>query len=263
MKIQKKTKLKTIFVSLIFTMLCFSPIFPIMQYGRADWTPSDTQLAPSIDTFVSIGGTLAEPLSNFGGSETLYVGKGLYGYSVSAIEFDLSKLPENIASLQFKSEMVVYGENTRTLQIYIMEDIPWIELEVTGSENPFNATDICFTSGSVGNLTHITITGSTSEMTIDLGDYKSESGKITLIFTTGALDESWFTMQSKENQYLTSISNPPRLEFTVDSSSDTNGDTDTSGSGGSILGAFFVIVIIGGIIFLVIKKKKKKAAEMA
>ena len=45
----------------------------MIQYGKADWTPSDTQLGPSKDTFVSIGGILSEPLSNFGGAETLYV----------------------------------------------------------------------------------------------------------------------------------------------------------------------------------------------
>lgn len=254
---QKKTKLKTILVSLIFTVLCFSPM---IQYGKADWTPNDTQLAPSKDTFVSIGGILSEPLSNFGGAETLYVGDGLYGYCVSAIEYNLSELPENIATLQFKSDIVVYGENTRTLDVYIMEGIDWVELEVTGLENPFNATEICFTTGSLGNLTQITLTGSTTEITIDLDDYKDDNGLITLLFTTGALDESWFTMQSQENQYLSSYSNPPRLEFTVDPAA-ADDDTDPSNAG-TVGGTLFVIAIIGVIIFLVIKKKKKKEVEM-
>ncbi len=242
---------------MIFSILCFSPV---IQYGRADWTSSDTQLLPSKDTFVSIGGTLSEPLSNFGGAETLYVGDGLYGYCVSAIEYDLSELPENLASLQFESDIVVYGENTRTLDVYIMEGINWVELEVTGLENPFNASEICFTTGSVGNLTQITLTGSTAEITIDLDEYKDNNGLITLLFTTGALDESWFTMQSKENQYLASYSNPPRLEFTVEQAAD--GDTDPNNTGSSVGATLFVIAIIGVIIFLVIKKKKKKEVEM-
>jgi len=255
---QKKTIIRSIFVSLIFTILCFSPI---MQYGRAEWTPSDTQLGPSKDTFVSIGGILSEPLSNFGGAETLYVGDGLYGYCVSAIEFDLSELPENLDTLQFESDIVVYGENTRTLDVYIMEEIDWVELEVTGLENPFNATEICFTTGSVGNLTQITLTGSTTEITIDLDDYIDDNGLITLLFTTGALDESWFTMQSQENQYLSSYSNPPRLEFTVDPAA-ADDDTDPSNTGTSVGVTLFVLAVIGVIIFLVIKKKKKKEVEM-
>ena len=250
---QKKTIIRSIFISLIFSILCFSPI---IQYGRADWTPSDTQLGPTKDTFVSIGGILSEPLSNFGGAETLYVGDGLYGYCVSAIEFDLSELPENISTLQFESSIVVYGENTRTLDVYIMEGIGWAELEETGLDNAFNATDICFTTGSVGNLTQITLTGSTANITIDLDDYKVDNGLITLLFTTGALDESWFTMQSKENQYLASYSNPPRLEFTVEEEVDDPSNT------GSIGGTLFAIAIIGVIIIVVIKKKKKKEVEM-
>ena len=253
MKMQKKTIIRSIFISLIFTILCFSPM---IQYGRADWTPSDTQLAPAKDTFVSIGGTLSEPLSNFGGAETLYVGEGLYGYCVSAIEFDLSELPENISTLQFESSIVVYGENTRILDVYIMEGIDWVELEVTGLDNPFNATDICFTTGSVGNLTQITLTGSISNITIDLNDYKVNNGLITLLFTTGALDESWFTMQSKENQYLASYSNPPRLEFTIEKTADEPSNT------GSFGGTLLVFAIIGVVIFVVIKKKKKKEVEM-
>lgn len=240
-------------ISLIFSIICFSPM---MQYGRADWTPSDTQLASSKDTFVSVGGILSEPLSNFGGAESLNVGDSFYGYCVSAIEFDLSDLPENLETLKFESDIVVYGENTRTLDVYIMEGIGWEELEVTGLENPFNATEICFTTGSVGNLTQITLTGSTSEMTIALDDYKDDNGLITLLFTTGALDESWFTMQSKENQYLASYSNPPRLEFTVEEAADDPSNTGNIGAG------LFVIAIIGVIIFLVIKKKKKKEVDM-
>ena len=250
---QKKKIIRSIFISLIFSIICFSPI---LQYGRADWTPSDTQLAPSKDTFVSIGGILSEPLSNFGGAETLYVGDGLYGYCVSAIEFDLSELPENLVTLQFESDIVVYGENTRTLEVYIMEGVGWAELEVTGLDNPFNATDICFTTGSVGNLTKITLTGSTSDITIDLGDYIDDNSLITLLFTTRALDESWFTMQSKENQYLASYSNPPRLEFTIEEAADDPSNAGTVGGG------LFALAVIGVIIFVVIKKKKKKEVEM-
>lgn len=250
---QKKTIIRSIFVSLIFSILCFSPM---IQYGKADWTPSDTQLGPSKDTFVSIGGILSEPLSNFGGAETLYVGDGWYGFCVTAIEFDLSELPENLATLKFESDIVVYGENTRTLDVYIMEGIEWVELEETGLENPFNASEICFTTGSVGNLTQITLTGSTTELTIDLDNYKDDNGLITLLFTTGALDDSWFTMQSKENQYLASYSNPPRLELTIEEGADDPSNTGTIGTG------LFVIAIIGVIIFVVIKKKKKKEVEM-
>ncbi|MHA1620156.1 MAG: hypothetical protein ACTSVZ_12835, partial [Promethearchaeota archaeon] len=191
---------------------------------------------------------------NFGGAETLYVGDGLNGICVSAIQFDLADLPATADSLQFLSSIVVYGETTRTLEIYILVGDDWDELAITGLDNPFNASGV-FLSDGVGNLTSVTLTGSTSELTVDLADYLAETGLITLIFTTGIFDESWFTMASQENQYLSSLSEPPRLAYTVPTVEEEPSDL---GSGGTI-GGLIVIAIVVGVV--VMKKKKKKNVD--
>lgn len=222
------------------------------NFAMAAWTPGSSEIAPIKDTYVSIDGSLSKPESNFGGSDQLTVGDGFDGHCITAIQFDLSSLPSNVLSLNFISHVTVYGEETRKMKVYIMLNIDWDELSVTGLDNPFNATDIYLDDSSNANVTTLTIVGSTNELDINITQWKSYS-KVTLLFAMDPEVTSWMTMQSKENSYLTSYSNPPHLKYTLIPTSDPpSGGSDPSSSSGTII---FLIIVIGIVVFVVKKKR--------
>ena len=202
-------------------------LFMLMTQSVLAWSPAENELGPTKDAHVSIDGALSDPSANYGLAETLTVGTGFNGMCVTAIQFDLSTLPENrstIEDLEFASDITVYGENTRDILVSILLEKDWDETGVTGLENPFHAVEL-YTSGEA-NLTTITIGGSTNELIIDLNAYIEEEGVITLIFVPELTEESWITMNSRENKYLRSYSNPPRLQFVE---LETSGDLTISG----------------------------------
>jgi hypothetical protein len=213
------------------------------------WTPKANEIAPTKDAYVSIGGALGDPLANFGLAGSLDVGTGFNGICVSAIQFDFSAVPSNSIDLTFKSDMIVYGESTRELKVNILLGQDWDELSVTGLDNPFNATE--FWAGDYANVTILTIGGSTDEISINLTDFLSYRGLVTLILATGVLDESWITLSSQENEYLMSYSEPPRLVFTVPPEEESS---INSFSTELIIGSIFLAVIT-----ILIKNKKSKA----
>ncbi|MHA1729350.1 MAG: CBM96 family carbohydrate-binding protein [Promethearchaeota archaeon] len=178
---------------------------------NADWTPDDNELAPTKDTYVSITGALAEPTSNFGGASLLDVGEGMDGVCISAFQFDLSELPAEVETLEFQGDVTVYGGATRILKIYIMIGIDWDELGVTGADNPFNSTAIYTAENEDANLTTLTVVGSTTQIVVNLPDYTDSTELITLLFVPDNIDEHWISLSSKENEYLSSYSDPPRL----------------------------------------------------
>jgi hypothetical protein len=231
------------------SMLMVLGLIGSIQNARAAWTPGAKELGPTKDTYVSLGGALAEPLSNFGMASTLDVGKGFKGVCVTAIQFNLSTLPANVESLNFSSAITVYGSNTRHIKVSILVGVDWDELQVTGLENPFNASELWVSDE--GNLTSVLVGGSTTSITIELADYIGQRGLITLLFAPEVTDESWITLSAKENPYLYSSSNPPHLIYSIPPADDPG----PSGSSGVIIG---VGLVIGVIVIVVLKKKKAK-----
>ncbi|MCF2141187.1 MAG: hypothetical protein K9W44_14100 [Candidatus Lokiarchaeota archaeon] len=250
-------------------MLNFLNIYAV----QADWTPGVHEIAPSKDTYLSLSGALAEPNNNFGGAESLDVGDGFKGICMSLITFDLSSIPDDANSLMYSSSCVAYGDATWTVHVSVIIGAKWEELQISTVNNDINAISIY--SGNTGNLTDIIITGSTDEISLNLSNYLSES-EITLVFSPDiAVDGTWITIQAKENQYLSSFSNPPHLKYDIpEISSDTGSSDDTipsstddssdnsseNSSGSSIVGGLIFIGIV--ITVIVILKKKKKAANV-
>ncbi len=211
----------------------------LIQNVNADWSPETNEIAPINDAYVSISGSLAEPQSNYGGSNSLEIGNGLDGHCVSAIEFNLTSIPNDTRSLEFLSDVTVYGEETRMLKVSIILDTQWDELEVTGLNNPFNATDFWMAPADYANLTSIQIVGSSSEISINLTEFMDQD-RITLVLATSPEDGSWIDMSSKESEYLYSTSNPPHLKFDLPEDEDSNNGgqsepgTDDSDGGSDI-----------------------------
>ncbi|MHA1673299.1 MAG: hypothetical protein ACTSYI_06700 [Promethearchaeota archaeon] len=229
---------------------------------RADWTPGDDEVAPSKDTYLSLSGTLSEPNNNFGGAETLYVGDGLKGICMTVIAFDLSTLPSETDSLSFSSSCVAYGDATWTMRVSILLGSSWNELEITTLDNDFDGLVVW--TNNTANLTDITVTGSLDEITLNLSDYIDEES-ITLLFCPDlTIDGAWITMQSKENQYLLSVSNPSHIQYTVpeptddDTAADDDDATTDDGTGTTTGGIIGGVVLVGIVVIIVMKKKKGK-----
>ncbi len=122
---------------------------------------ASNEYKPAKDTYISIGGPLGEETTNFGGANSIEVGDGLYGDCVGAIFFNLGSVPNDTETLDFASDVMVYGDETRTIKVFILLNAAWDELTVTGVDNPFNATNIWTAGPSEANCTTIQITGST------------------------------------------------------------------------------------------------------
>ncbi len=234
-------------------IIAFSALLSLNVLVTGEWVPNEDELAPTQDAYLSVAGVLASPDANFGGASSLTVGKGIDGHSVTVIQFNLTGLPA-LKSLTFVSEVTVYGEETRTVKVKVFTDVAWDEYEVTGLNNPFDALD--FLSSPANNATmKIQVTGSTEEISIDLSDYKDHDGTITLLFAGSLTDESWLTMPSKENQYLTRFSNPPHLEFEIESASRNNSGTANI----DVISVFLAMTTFSGTIIL--RKKIKNSAN--
>ncbi|MHA1776245.1 MAG: hypothetical protein ACTSWC_05695 [Promethearchaeota archaeon] len=235
---------RQIFVGMLFIFFLLN-----ISSVQADWTPDENELAPSKDTYLSISGVLSEPAVNFGGAESIYVGDGLKGICMGLIAFDLSSISDDANSLTFTSTCVSYGDATWTLHVSVILNANWNELQITTVENNLDILNIY--SENSANVSDLTITGSTDEISLNLTDFLDESA-ITLVFSPDvSIDATWLTMSSKENSYLSSYSNPPHLTFEVPKNSD---DSDSSNSS---IGVIMGILVVGIIVVIVVLRKRK------
>ena len=253
---------------ILFGVLLLAAVLLAIPDAKAQWVPDSSQLAPIKDTYVSIEGALSNPTANYGLAETLTIGDGINGQCVTAIQFDLSDLPTNISNLSFSGDIVVYGDNTRTIKVNILQGVDWEETSVTGLSNPFNATQ--FWIGDYANLTTLTIGPSSDDLYIDLSDYLEYRGLITLVFAAGITDASWITLSAHDSSYLYSFSNPAHLDFvkieaaddSADSSDDDSNNSNLTTEGESIPGYPFEIFIfsisLGMVLFFTKTQKTQK-----
>jgi hypothetical protein len=195
-------------------------LFGVSQ-AYATWTPGTNELGPTKDTYVSVDGALSDPSANYGGASSIAVGDGFDGDCVGAIYFNLNSIPADILTLQFQSDITVYGSATRTVKVFILLNATWDELVVTGLNNPFNATAIYLADPSEANCTTITLTQSMTALSFSIYAWK-DAVNVTLLFTAPE-GYSWFTMSSRENPYLGSYSHPPRLVYTRPQTGNDNG----------------------------------------
>ena len=203
-------------------------------------------LYPVADTKISIDGALSDPTANYGGAETMDVGSGFDGACLAFIAFDTSNLGEmNITDMIFNVEIYVYGDETRTLAVYVYLGIDWDEMSATGLINPFNATGIYSVYPPKGNLTTLTVTPDTDRLTFGLGEYKDYRGILTIGLTTGPADKSWISVKSKENTY----SDGAVLHISYESGETTESQGETSETNNAYVGAFAILITVIGVSF--------------
>lgn len=211
----------------------------------AAWTPGSDEIGPIKDTYISAGGVLASPTSNYGGGETLYAGDCLDGDCVTAIAFDLSGLPDEVETLNFQSDIVVYGDATRIVRVFVFINLAWEEMQVTNASNPFDAANLLNVTKSSANCTSVTITGSTKALNFSVVNWKSAS-TLTLVFVGDPANEAdWITMSARENSYLSSYSEPPRLTFTEPTPEVDLGDLPGAPIGLVVLVSLVAVTAIG------------------
>ncbi len=229
---------------LLTTMMLGQPI-------QAEWTPGKNEIGPDQDTYVSVAGALGNPTANYGGSESLDIGDGLNGITVTAIRFDLSgKGP--FSKLEFKSDVTVFDSSTRKLFISVFPDLEWNELAVTGIDNPFNASDLAFAEESDSIVYQsILVTGSTDKITVAMDGFLNTSSSLTLVFAQEFTADGWITMSSKESPYLNAFSNPPHLEYTMQVAPE-DGQTGSETAGNPL-----IAILLGSSSVWVWKRRKK------
>ena len=205
------------------TIMLFICLIPLVFSSLViAWIPSASELEPTKDTMVAVnnGNFWQEPENNFGGNDDVEIGDSLKGDLVGAIQFDLSSVPDDTTALSFTADYTNLMTSTEDLLVFIMEEIDWVELSVTGDSNPFDVYNVFNATSGTGNVTKIAITGdSTGTVTVDLTDYK-DATLITLLFA-GMDGGAWIYFNSKDNEAY--ASNPPHIEITAESLSSIPG----------------------------------------
>lgn len=246
----------TVRVVLLASCLVLLQASLLLGASRAEWNPGSNELAPTGDTYLSVAGTLGDPTANYGAANTLSVGEGINGDCVGVISFDLSTLPANVNSLNFTSDITVYGDATRTLEVFVILDSTWNELTVTNATNPFNAVQVWAAAPGSANCTSLTIASSTSTITFSVFNWRTAS-TITLLFKLPTA-VSWITMAQKESQYLYSFSNPPHLVYST--TPEETGGTTTPYSGDIPGAPLLAVIVTMGLAALLVGLRKRKIA---
>ncbi|RMG20226.1 MAG: hypothetical protein D6732_28825 [Methanobacteriota archaeon] len=230
-------------------IMTFAILVAVGKPVSATWSPGKNEIGPDQDTYISVGGVLGNPDANYGGAENLYIGDSLDGISVSALRFDLSdKGP--FSKLEFKADITVFDSATRKIFVNVIPNVIWNELEVTGIDNPFNATDLAFADENDPIVYQsITVTQTTDEIVFSITDFLENATSLTIVLAQEFGSDGWVTMSAKENQYLTAFSNPPHLEYSVKSASGTQTQSETASA----------TFILGFAITSVIFSRKRKA----
>ncbi len=241
MKILKANQ-KIVGIFVLFSVLGFSAIVSIPPV-RAAYNASANELAPIKDTYVDIGtGILSSPNSNFGGGDLLSIDHDW----ITAIEFNFSSIPDDVDQLKFKSSIDVSGDETRKVKVFALLGQDWDETAVTGASNPFDSATLV--AAAEGNVTSTSITGSTTEMEIDLLALKDNSGLVTLLFIVDGSDVRISYMDSRES--TSSASNGPHITF----SSPSIRESDSTMT---VVFVVVFVVILAACGFYFIKRKKK------
>ncbi|UYP46477.1 hypothetical protein NEF87_002762 [Candidatus Lokiarchaeum ossiferum] len=219
-----------------------------------------TEVPLIADTFISISSSSGtDVIANYGLSEYLYIGDGFNGVSITALRFGFSGISTQDLKFSFSAKCTVYGDHTRKVKVFQIQDVSWDEINVTGIENPWDLVDLWTANETQANLTSLVVGGSTDSLEFNFTT--AFRGELTLILCTDPLDTSWITLNAKENEYSwmspASITYEASASTSTTSSSSPNGSSDDDFSWSVLL---VPAVIIGGVV-LIVKLGKKKTVS--